>query len=101
VLYEGEISMDDLGAGFDWVAFCVGFAAATAMMLLLAARKRRRVHEIAEQRLPPEPITLPPDLQAQVLLLKAKGQSLDAVALVRKRTGCALKPAKDTVDALR
>ena len=44
---------------------------------------------------------IPHDIRAQALRLKAEGNFIEAVKLVRERTGCDLKTAKDAVDGLR
>ena len=44
---------------------------------------------------------IPHDSRAQALRLKAEGNFIEAVKLVRERTGCDLKTAKDAVDGLR
>jgi hypothetical protein len=50
---------------------------------------------------PPGPIEVPADVRAQALSLHAEGRLIDAIKLVRERTGCDLKAAKAFVDSLR
>ncbi|WP_037365461.1 ribosomal protein L7/L12 [Nakamurella lactea] len=43
---------------------------------------------------------VPPDIAAQVLLLKSQGEQIAAIKLVREHTGCGLREAKDYVDGV-
>lgn len=92
-----------MNEGFDWTAFGTGFV--TALILVLLLRWRRRSARLTDLRArppaPPMPVALAPDVKAQALLMKVEGRSIEAIKLVRRRTGCDLKQAKDTVDALR
>jgi hypothetical protein len=101
---------------FDWTAFGLGFAAATAIALFLRHRAARSgrldlsgppVFKVPFTAPPAEPYTPPPitdlspELRAQILLLKAEGHKIEAIRLVRERTGQGLKEAKDIVEAIR
>jgi ribosomal protein L7/L12 len=44
---------------------------------------------------------LSPELRSQILRLKADGRTIEAIKLVRERTGQGLKEAKDIVEAAR
>jgi large subunit ribosomal protein L7/L12 len=90
--------------GYDWTAFASGFGVALLLGLLLRWRKGRRKDLIAPSQ---AEVTvrlaagIPGEIRAQTLRLKAEGRSIEAIKLVRERTGCDLKAAKDAVDALR
>jgi hypothetical protein len=87
--------------GFDWFAYGAGFMSALGLMLVLRWRRSGKAHRPSLVVAPPQPITLSADIRAQVLLMKADGRAIEAIKLVRSRTRCDLKQAKDTVDALR
>ncbi len=81
----------------DWTSFAFGALAGFAICFLFFGRKRA---------LPPqsEPITaieLPPDLKSLVLLYRAEGRTIEAIKLVRERTGCDLRTAKYLVEHVR
>jgi hypothetical protein len=88
---------------YDWTAFAAGFVVA----LLIAAfiRWRRRQRGTDSLITPPRPIPpvtdLSPDLRAQILLLKAEGQTITAIKLARERTGLGLAEAKKLVEQIR
>jgi hypothetical protein len=100
---------------FDWTAFGLGFAAATAIALFLRYRAAQSgrldlsappTFKVPFGTAPKEPYNPPslddlsPELRAQVLLLKAQGEKIEAIRLVRQRTGQGLKEAKDIVEAI-
>lgn len=83
--------------GIDWFAFVLGVLAGFGLCWVLARRRRRGTT-------PPGPlqaIELPADVKAIVLRYRAEGRSLDAIRMVRERTGCDLRTAKYLVDHLR
>lgn len=86
---------------FDWMAYAAGFVTAVVLALFIRWRRQRPATRPDLQIAPPAPMQLPPDVKAQALLLKVEGRAIEAIKLVRTRTGCDLKQAKDTVDALR
>jgi hypothetical protein len=81
---------------FDWMAFAAGFVAALLLMLLIRARRPK---PDLDGR-PEPPIEIPADIKPTVLKLRAQGEAIEAIRLVRERTGCGLKPAKDAVERL-
>jgi large subunit ribosomal protein L7/L12 len=100
---------------FDWTAFGLGFAAATAIALFLRYRAAQSGRldlsappsfkapfstPPAAPYIPPPVTDLSPELKAQILLLKAQGQKIEAVRMVRQRTGLGLKESKDLVEAI-
>ncbi len=85
--------------GFDWLTFGLGMAC--GIVLMLVARRRRAGPTAPDRDGPSQPPMLPSEVHAQVLLLRAQGRTIEAIKLVRSRTGCDLKAAKDTVDRLR
>jgi ribosomal protein L7/L12 len=88
------------GSGYDWVAFVIGFGVA---LLLRWRRGRRRNLTAPIQAAVKAQLAagIPADIRAKALRLKAGGEFIEAVKLVRERTGCDLKEAKDAVDGLR
>jgi ribosomal protein L7/L12 len=102
-------------SSFDWSAFGLGFAVATVIALFLRHRAAKNgrldlsappTFKVPLSSTPaapytPPPITdLSPELRAQILLLKAQGEKVEAIRLVRQRTGQGLKEAKDIVEAI-
>jgi hypothetical protein len=87
-------------ANIGWMSFAAGFAGALALIIFLRWRRRSRAATL-DLGPRPAPPALAPDVRAQVRRLKADGRAIDAIKLVRSRTGCDLKAAKDAVDALR
>jgi ribosomal protein L7/L12 len=100
---------------FDWLAFGLGFATASAIALFLrhraaqsgrldlSAKPAFKVPFTAAPKqnyTPPTLDDLSPALRAQILLLKAEGQKIEAIRMVRQRTGLGLKEAKDVVEAI-
>ena len=81
--------------GLDWLSFALGLVA--GVILTLIQRRRRRI----EPTRPIEPIELPADLKALVLLHRADGRQIDAIKLVRERMGCDLRTAKFLVEHVR
>ena len=86
------------------MAFGTGFSVALLLVLLLRWRKGRR----GDLAAPTEAAVkaqlmggVPPVMRAQVSHLIAEGRNIEAIKLVREKTGCDLKAAKDAVDALR
>jgi hypothetical protein len=90
--------------GIDWYSFVAGFAAALILMLFWRWRKGRRRRQTDLTAPPPaSPVvaSLPADLRAQVLLLKANGRQIEAIKIVRSRMVIDLAAAKDVVDKVR
>jgi ribosomal protein L7/L12 len=92
------------GADYDWTAFASAFGVALLLALLLRWPKGRRV----DLTKPTDAVVkvqlaagIPHEIRAQAFRLKAEGNFIEAVKLVRERTGCDLKTAKDAVDGLR
>jgi hypothetical protein len=77
------------------------FAGMVAGALFCFAALRRQAQGRDLDAPPPGPIEVPADVRAQALLLRAEGKAIDAIKLVRERTGCDLKTAKEFVDRLR
>lgn len=84
-------------AAFDWFAFALGVLSGFVLCFWLMRRRARLHHPPAQI----EPVELSPDLRAQVLRYRAEGRALDAIKLVRSRTGCDLQTAKYLVDDVR
>ena len=81
----------------DWTSFALGAVAGFTLCFLLMRRKRMQ-----SQPAPPlQPVELPPDLKALVLRYRADGRLIDAIKLVRERTGCDLRTAKYLVERVR
>ena len=81
----------------DWTSFAFGALAGFVLCFVLL-RRRRAIP------LPPEPIApieMPSDLKPIILLYKAEGRTIEAIKLVRERTGCDLRTAKHLVDHVR
>jgi hypothetical protein len=85
------------GSTFDWISFALGVLVGIAICFLLMRRKRAQVSPAP----PLQAIELPSDLKAIVLLYRADGRLIDAVKLVRERTGCDLRTAKYLVEQVR
>lgn len=84
-------------ADFDWFAFAMGVCAGFVLCFWLMRRKLRPKAPASHV----QAIELPPDLRAQVLRYRAEGHVIDAIKLVRSRTGCDLRTAKHLVDGVR
>ena len=84
----------------DWISFLIGFGVGAATLLWFMHRNRRDKRSALDQ-VPLPPPVLPYDLKQDVLKLRAEGRLIEAVKLVRERTRCGLKEAKDAVDSLR
>lgn len=93
----------EYSGNFEWASFALGFVGAGILMMFLGWRRRRRAKTdlTAPPQFPVQPIDLPPDMRAMILQMKAQGRIIDAIKLVRKRTGIGLADAKDLVDKLR
>lgn len=86
----------------NYESFWVGVITGVVLMTLLNIRRnRRRMGRPNLDVLPSAPLAVPADLRAQVLRMKAEGQTIEAIKLVRNRTRCDLKVAKDAVEKLR
>jgi hypothetical protein len=88
----------------DYASFWIGVVTGIVLMTLLHMRRNSRLKRRAHLDRPPLPIAatnVPPDLRAPILKLKAEGRTVEAVKLMRDRTRCGLKEAKDAVDDLR
>jgi hypothetical protein len=90
-------------SNYDWTAFALGFAAALVVATIIRFRRSRRGEGdlSAPPRFPPQMGDLSPELRSQILRLKADGRTIEAIKLVRERTGQGLKEAKDIVEAAR
>ena len=88
---------------YDWTAFATGFGVALLIILFIRWRRtQRRTNSLsAPPRAMPSATDLSPDLRAQILLLKAEGQTIEAIKLTRERTGLGLAEAKQLVDKVR
>jgi hypothetical protein len=92
------------GGEYDWTAFASGFGLALLLTILLRWRKGRRrdLSAPTDAAIKAQLAAgIPADIRAKALRLKAEGEFIEAVKLVRERTGCDLKSAKDAVDGLR
>ncbi|WP_214410306.1 ribosomal protein L7/L12 [Sphaerisporangium fuscum] len=79
--------------------FFIGLPVAIIVIVTLARRgSTPQPYVSAWQDQPTHPI--PGDLQGQAHALAAQGRKIEAIKLVRQRTGFGLKQAKDYVDAL-
>ena len=81
----------------DWTSFALGVVAGFALCFLLLRRKRLQAPPVQ----PLQSIELPPDLKSLVLLYRADGRLIEAIKLVRERTGCDLRTAKYLVEHIR
>ena len=81
----------------DWISFALGVLIGIAICFLLMRRKRAQ----APPAQPLQPIELPQDLKALVLLYRADGRSIEAIKLVRERIGCDLRTAKYLIEHVR
>lgn len=90
---ETPLSSDPslLGVGVLIVLIVVGIA--------LALRQRRQGVTVVASAPPPN-TTLPADADLAVAELVARGNKIEAIKLVRERTGMGLKEAKDYVESL-
>lgn len=86
---------------WDWTSFLSGLAAG-ALAIVAAGRFRRgRRDLVAPPPLPRAAAELPHEIRALALRLRAEGRTIEAIKLVRERTGLDLKAAKQTVEDLR
>jgi ribosomal protein L7/L12 len=84
----------------DPVSFLLGLLAGVVLAIWIVARRRRNARP--DLSTPPAPAReLTGDIRAAALKLRAEGKTIDAIKLVRERTGIGLKEAKDVVDAMR
>jgi Ribosomal protein L7/L12 C-terminal domain len=88
---------------YDWTAFATGFGVALLLIFVIRWRRtQRRTNSLsAPPRSMPSINDLSPDLRAQILLLKAEGQKIEAIKLTRERTGLDLKSSKELVERVR
>ncbi len=91
------------GNDYDWTAFASGFLIALLIVFVLRWRRtQRRTNSLSgPPRSIPSTNDLSPDLRAQILLLKAEGQTIAAIKLARERTGLGLAEAKQLVEQIR
>ncbi len=59
-----------------------------------------RLRSAASAIQPLDPARIAPDVQAQVNNLLRENRKIDAIKLLREKTGCGLAKAKKTVDAI-
>jgi ribosomal protein L7/L12 len=86
----------------DWPSFLFGAAIGGILMLVLTLRRRRREAKRADLVAPPAPAPeISPEIRSAVLKLRAEGNMISAVKLLRERINVDLKTAKDIVDRLR
>jgi large subunit ribosomal protein L7/L12 len=90
-------------SNFDWMAFALGLAAALVLATIIrfGQSRRSRGDLSSPPRFPLQMGDLSPELRSQILSLKAEGRTIEAIKLVRERTGQGLKEAKDIVEAVR
>jgi Ribosomal protein L7/L12 C-terminal domain len=86
-----------MGKRMDWISFFIGLSIGGGIVFWLRRPRKRSQLDRPPASLP----VLPHDLKQQILKLRAEGRQIDAIKLVRERTGCGLKEAKDAVDLLR
>ncbi len=96
----------EYSGNFEWTSFALGFVGAGVLMMFLGWRRRRRAKtDLTDLTAPPQfPVQaseLPSDLRPIILQLKAEGRKIEAIKLVRERTGIGLAEAKDLVDNIR
>lgn len=84
-------------SAFDWFSFVLGVPVGFALCFWLMRRKMRPKTPAPQV----QPVELPPELRAQVLRYRAEGRLIDAIKLVRSRTGCDLYTARHLVDDVR
>ena len=85
---------------YDWTSFALGMLIGGMVALFLGWR-RKRLNRSNLDKPPTPPPSLTPELRSQILKLRAEGRVIDAIKMVRERTGCDLKSAKEAVDKLR
>ena len=79
------------------LAFAIGFIAGRATASGITVRDPA---SDALAHLPPGPALDDEAFAAQLLVLLAAGQKIEAIRLYRERTGVGLKDAKDAIDVL-
>lgn len=93
--------MDSL-AELTWTAVLV-LAFAVFLLFEQVLRLRRRVQQLERATRPALPASaaeLPAELQEQVWRLVQRGKKIEAIRVVRDRTGLGLKEAKELVERL-
>jgi hypothetical protein len=85
--------------GYDWLSFMAGAIVGAFLATLLSYRRRKRQSQLLMPPVPPPAV--PPEIKAKLLKLRAEGRMIDAIKLVRERTGCDLKAAKQIVETLK
>jgi large subunit ribosomal protein L7/L12 len=84
----------------DPVSFMLGLVVGVVLMIWIAARRGRSAR--SDLRGPPAQLPeLTGDVRSAALKLRAEGKTIEAIRLVRERTGIGLKEAKDAVDGMR
>jgi ribosomal protein L7/L12 len=86
----------------DWPSFLFGAVIGVVLMLVLTLRRRRREAKRVDLVAPHAPLPeLSPEIRSTVLKMRAEGNLIGAVKLVRERIDVDLKTAKDIVERMR
>ena len=86
----------------DWPSFLFGAVIGGVLMLVLTLRRRQREAKRADLVAPPAPAPeISPEIRSAVLKLRAEGNTISAIKLVRERINVDLKTAKDIVEQMR
>lgn len=86
----------------DWPSFLFGALIGGTLMLVLTLRRKRREARRVDLSAPPAPLPdIPNEIRSAVLKLRAEGNMIGAVKLLRERIDVDLKTAKDIVDTMR
>lgn len=86
----------------NWPSFLFGALIGGILMLVLTLRRRRREAKLVDLVAPPAPAPeISPEIRSAVLKLRAEGNMINAIKLVRERIDVDLKTAKDIVEQMR
>jgi ribosomal protein L7/L12 len=86
----------------DWPSFLFGAVIGGTLMLVLTLRRRRREAKQADLVAAPPPAPeISPEIRSAVLKLRAEGNAISAIKLVRERINVDLKTAKEIVERMR